>query len=146
MIYLLNFLNDFKDCIITNKNKINNGLDFNLDLQIKFENGEVFFISHPKIDYALMEMEIYGPKGSFKFFDHGKKISFRKVENDNLFPGYKILSEKKNNYVSEFDNYQYHVYENISKFLNNETELYCDISDLENSFNIFKKIEERIKC
>ena len=79
-------------------------------------------------------------------FDHGKKISFRKVENDNFFPGHKILSEKKKNYVLEFDKYQYHVYENIANFLNNESELYCNISDLENSLNIFKKIEERIKC
>ena len=95
------------------------------DLKIKFDKGEVIFLSGNEEDYSYSQMEIYGPKGK-ALLDKDGNIFLWRTERDRAFDGYVVLESKPESIETDMKHYQLNVLENISNFFINKSKIYCE--------------------
>jgi len=100
------------------------GWDPEPDFKIKFDKGEVVFLSGNEEDFSYNQMEIYGPKGKVLLDKDGNAFLW-KVESDQVFGDYKVLELKPETIQTDMRRYQYNVLENISNFFINKSEIDC---------------------
>lgn len=85
-----------------------------VDMKLVFERAPVYLLSMPAKYYALNEFRILGSEGSVEYQRGGEKIQVRKVEKNDLFPGFQALENNGKEIKTDFGRYQYHV---LSYFL-----------------------------
>ncbi len=112
------------DVDIITRGRMFDGWDPEPDFKIKFDKGEVVFLSGNEEDFSYNQMEIYGPKGK-ALLDKNDNVFLWRVESDQVFDGYKVLELKPETIQTDMGRYQYNVLENISNFFINKSEIYC---------------------
>ena len=112
------------DVDIITRGRMFDGWDPEPDFKIKFDKGEVVFLSGNEEDFSYNQMEIYGPKGKV-LLDKDDNAFLWKVESDQVFGDYKVLELKPETIQTDMRRYQYNVLENISNFFINKSEIDC---------------------
>ena len=112
------------DVDIITRGRMFDGWDPEPDFKIKFDKGEVVFLSGNEEDFSYNQMEIYGPKGKVLLDKDGNAFLW-KVESDQVFGDYKVLELKPETIQTDMRRYQYNVLENISNFFINKSEIDC---------------------
>jgi predicted dehydrogenase len=112
------------DVDIITRGRMFDGWDPEPDFKIKFDKGEVVFLSGNEEDFSYNQMEIYGPKGKV-LLDKDDNAFLWKVESDQVFDDYKVLELKPETIQTDMRRYQYNVLENISNFFINKSEIDC---------------------
>ena len=109
---------DFK--LITPGMEINES-DSEPDVSVKFEKGEIIFLSAKGEKYSYNSVEIVADNGRLRYENSGHYIEWYNIKKDN---------KNIKNYIEEIPNelnlYQWHVVEQLSKALKNEPAYLCD--------------------
>ena len=89
---LLEFwLGSFKNAKILNKGRLWDKKDPEPDVQVKFEQGEVIFISAWEEAFSHYTIELLSPSGRLRYEQEGKTILWQSPDNDPHFSGYQSL-------------------------------------------------------
>lgn len=110
------------------------------DVYIQFERGSLVLMSAWEEFYTHFTVELLSRSGRLYYSNGGEKIFFSQAEEDNLFKGYKVLSEKPEIFKNHFLKYQYHVYEQLSGALEKRKSNLCDGSDGLRTLKILENI------
>ena len=113
------------DVDIITHGRVFDGWDPEPDLKIKFDKGEVIFLSGNEEDFSYGQMEIYGPKGK-ALLDKDGNVFLWRTESDRVFDDYVVLESRPESIQTDMGRYQYNVLENISNFFINKSKIYCD--------------------
>ena len=113
------------DVDIIKHGRVFDGWDPEPDLKIKFDKGEVIFLSGNEEDFSYGQMEIYGPKGKV-LLDKDENVFLWRTERDKMIDGYVVLESKPESIQTDMCRYQYNVLENISNFFINKSKIYCE--------------------
>jgi len=131
------FMGEFKSSTILDEFPISQK-NHNLNFQLKFEKGNMFFFNRNQNDYTILEMLVMGPKGKFEYLDGGKKIKEyligKHVDYDEKSL---VLNDAKR---LEINLWQKYVMQNISDYINNGVSAKVDSLSAISVLKILKEI------
>lgn len=99
------------------------------DLYIQFEKGSLVLMAAWEECFTHFTVEMLSPSGRLYYSNGGEKISFSHAEEDKLFKGYNVLSDKPELFRNYFLKYQLHVYEQLSRALRKRRSYLCEGTD-----------------
>lgn len=120
-----------------NNNLFLKDLDFNPDFEINFSSAKFYFLSLNKENFSHNALELYGKNGRLRY-ERGL-IEFQKSKLDKNFRGYSFIEKKINTIKSGHPFLQWHLADNIYKFL---TKKNFSLSSSEDSYNTIRLLDK----
>ena len=146
-IDLLSFwLGELKSTEIINGGRLWNNLDPEPDFKIEFNLGTAIFRSAWEESFSHYTIELLSRSGRLFYDNGGNHIEWQAKSKDPNFSGYNILSSHQEILKNSMDIYQWHIYDDIFKYLSGKTTNICTgIEALKNLKNIDFIIKQRRK-
>lgn len=119
-------------------------LDACVDAHIKFELGDVYFLSHDEESLAHYSLELLAPNGKLKYEDAGRKISWIEVANDALFPSQRSFSAEIEQIKNQMHRFQYNVLEQIARSLKRQAAFISTGDDATRTLEELISITDRV--
>jgi hypothetical protein len=110
---------------VINKGKQINNYDSEPDVHLSFEKGEILFLSLLESNYSHHSMELYASNGRLKYDQAGYVIEWQSIVEDINFPTYKVINSEITQIKNDLIRYQWNVYCEIVKFMNNQDHCLC---------------------
>jgi hypothetical protein len=118
------------------------GSDCEPDFKITFGQTEVYFLAAKEENFSLRELELVGEKGFVYYSKSGEEIEYKELSANLLFPDYTVLNSRGEQIVTEFQRYQWHVVDALSKRLNENKELNSTIDSALESLMICEEVSK----
>jgi predicted dehydrogenase len=118
IINLLEFwLGDVNNVTTIRPGRLLNNYDSEPDVEFQFDLGTVVFRAAWEECYTYCCLELLSPSGRLRYDKGGESIEWQSICTDPIFDSYKILAEPAEAITNGMRNYQWHVYDQICKFL-----------------------------
>lgn len=95
------------------------------DVRIQFENGTVVMQAAWEENFSFYGGELLSPAGRLSYSQGGRGIGWQGVRRDGSFSGYRVLSSEIESIANDMDRYQWHVYEQLSRFMTGKSFQLC---------------------
>jgi len=141
---LSNFMGDINGINVINRGRKLDNMDIEPALELSYERGEAFFLPLMDENFSIFEMEVFGPKGKIKYYNHGSHYELWDVSEDSIYPNYQKLKVKPIIKKTKMNKSQNHVYNNIAEFLEGKCNLFCDGKSALKTSEILDYIRESI--
>jgi predicted dehydrogenase len=99
--------------VISSGRKLNN-FDIDLDLEVEFESGKIYFFSVNEVDFSHYSIELISPSGRLRYENGGDEIIWQGTKKSDLFQNYLFLDEDQVTIENDMKKYQMNVTMNLS--------------------------------
>lgn len=118
VINLLQYwLGGLREYLVLDKGRLWAETDPEPDVRIVFDRGSVVVQAAREEAFSFYGGELISPSGRLAYRDGGSAIGWQSLSRSTDFPGYNILAAEVENIHNDMDRYQWHVYEQLSRFL-----------------------------
>ena len=123
---LLEFwLGDITAVTVIDSGRLWNNHDPEPDVAIHFDRGRVICRAAWEEAYSYFCVEVLSHSGRLRYDDGGECIEWQGLRKDPNFPGYSVLSTQKETILTGMNIYQWHVYDQICRYLNGAAANLC---------------------
>ena len=113
-------------------------------VRFNFELGAVNFLPCPVGDYAHVSLRLLGKNGSLDSKHGASSYSWHSVENDQIFPGYRVLAADGIEHPGSSNEPQLRVLEQISEHMNGRAALLCSGADALGTVRVLDEVRRRL--
>lgn len=96
------------------------------DFRIRFGAAEVYFFAAREECFSHFRIELVATGGRLVYADGGSDIRARRVHDDPVFSGYRLLEPDSRRFAADTGRYQWHVLESLYQHLNGGATLASD--------------------
>ena len=94
------------------------------DVFVRFEKGDIVFLSAWEEAFSHYTIELLSPSGRLRYDQGGAEIIWRAIRSDPQMAGYRILSSGES-IENNMDRIQWHVVDHLARFFNGESDALC---------------------
>lgn len=105
--------------------QLSNG-DSEPDVRIRFRQGEVYLLARSEADFSHYSIELMFENGRLNYDHGGRSIEWWEARPARDVKGYVYLQEPPERIPNGMSKYQYHVFDDINRFLMQEPAHLCD--------------------
>ncbi|MDF3820170.1 Gfo/Idh/MocA family oxidoreductase [Leptospira sp. 96542] len=117
--------------------------DFEPDALMKFQNGNIFFLSSRESDFSNYSIELVTSDGKLTYKNGGAEINWQSKIQDSVYKDYTTLSLNIEDIVSESNMSQYFVLDQIRKYLlTNDNSRVCEAITTLNMMKLLQKLKD----
>jgi predicted dehydrogenase len=120
------WLGEVREVVVLNKGRVWKNNDPEPDFELKFEKGVVKFAALKEENFFHNSIELMSSNGCLRYEKSGALITWKGAEASPTLTDYRMLSDKTETLATDFTKIQWHVADELSKFIKNKKTNLCN--------------------
>jgi len=134
------WLGPMQSFAVINEGRLWDQIDPEPDVQVRFENGEVVFLSAWEEAFSHYTVELLSPAGRLRYEQGGAFVQWQLAFADPILQGCKALSSQVYEVANGMDRYQWHVADQLANAMRGEEFQLCTGNDALHTLVALNKI------